>query len=510
MTQHAHHVHSTTTVALRTVVEDPALAIDVIGETLPAGALDRPVRWAHVSELRNPGPYLLGRELLLTAGVHLPEQPGDIDDYVRALLDAGITALGFGVTPPMHVELPPVLRRACARHRLPLVVVPPDTPFLAITRAVAVAVQEAEQRQRRAVADAREALTAAAGRGAESLVRELARRLAGWVVLIGQDDTAITGYRAPQPMPPEVRSLLHRLREGRGHRAATAELRDGTVVVAQPVYPMATASELLVVGRAGRFGDADRTILSVGAALCGLVGRPGPDARALGAATTALVLGDRESGAVLEDLLGPGDYRLLAGVPREGAARPSALAHDWLRSGLGTPLLRADTDHFTAVVTAVPEDALRDELRDRGWLTAVSSPRTAAGLVTARAEVDMLVQRARVLDRSVVAEDGMSGGDGGLGMNAVVPPEAAATVARRVLAPLVELDQHRDAALCATLRAWLARHGNWDRTAQALGIHRNSVRHRIRQVERALGVDLGDAQTRMELWFALWWFSADQ
>jgi DNA-binding PucR family transcriptional regulator len=36
-------------------------------------------------------------------------------------------------------------------------------------------------------------------------------------------------------------------------------------------------------------------------------------------------------------------------------------------------------------------------------------------------------------------------------------------------------------------------------------VHRNSVRHRIGQVERALGVDLADPDTRMELWFALRW-----
>jgi DNA-binding PucR family transcriptional regulator len=39
----------------------------------------------------------------------------------------------------------------------------------------------------------------------------------------------------------------------------------------------------------------------------------------------------------------------------------------------------------------------------------------------------------------------------------------------------------------------------------ALGVHRNSVRHRVGQVERVLGVDLADAETRMELWFALRW-----
>ncbi|WP_255570042.1 helix-turn-helix domain-containing protein [Amycolatopsis sp. FDAARGOS 1241] len=39
-------------------------------------------------------------------------------------------------------------------------------------------------------------------------------------------------------------------------------------------------------------------------------------------------------------------------------------------------------------------------------------------------------------------------------------------------------------------------------------MHRNSVRHRIGQAERALAVDLADPETRMRLWFALRWSTA--
>src|SRR4051794_16390804 len=77
------------TVPLRTVAGNPELALDVVPETLRPGALDRPVRWAHVSELANPAPYLVGAELVLTAGVNLPK---DADRYVRRLRDAGVTA----------------------------------------------------------------------------------------------------------------------------------------------------------------------------------------------------------------------------------------------------------------------------------------------------------------------------------------------------------------------------------------------------------------------------------
>ncbi|MEE2046457.1 helix-turn-helix domain-containing protein, partial [Nocardiopsis tropica] len=74
--------------------------------------------------------------------------------------------------------------------------------------------------------------------------------------------------------------------------------------------------------------------------------------------------------------------------------------------------------------------------------------------------------------------------------------------ARGVLGPLAE-DTAPAGLLRATLRAWLTRHGNWDRAAADLGAHRNSVRYRIGRIERDLGVDLADAEQRMRLWFAL-------
>ncbi len=57
--------------------------------------------------------------------------------------------------------------------------------------------------------------------------------------------------------------------------------------------------------------------------------------------------------------------------------------------------------------------------------------------------------------------------------------------------------------LTRTLRTWLSLHGSWDRTAVALGVHRNTVRQRIARCAALLEADLDDADVRMELWFAL-------
>ena len=496
MTQNVDPLSTEVNVPLRAVVGNRELALEVVHETLRPGALEEPVRWAHVSELRDPAPYLLGAELILTAGVNLASSQREVEEYVRGLRRAGVTALGFGLTPSVHETLPESLRRACALHGLPLLVVPPRTPFLAINRAVSVALTEASQREQRRITAAREAMTRAAGGGLGELTSSLASRLRGWVALVGAGDVLAAGHDAPSPLPAPVLELLATVRSGSGIRSATTEVSDGYVVV-QPVYPQATASHLVVAGRARRFDGADRAILAVGAALLGLVGRAGSDAAELGAAATGLLLDRASPAGVARSLLGGDVCVLVAGAPYRRGPGEVAQRPDWLRARLDTPLVEVSAGpRFLAITGAGPGLARLENLRAHGWLAVSGSPVPAGRLPDAVAEADLLLDRARVLGRPVVA------GTGTLDFDALL---AASGFAAKVLEPLYALDRAGERELVVTLRTWLAHHGGWEATAAELGVHRNSVRHRIGQVERALDVDLADPETRMRLWFALRW-----
>jgi len=81
-----------------------------LGLKLAAGekaASDREIRWVHISELRDPTPWLSGGELLLTTGIQL-DTADTQRDFVRLLASSGAAGLGFG-TGFDHSRLPRAL-----------------------------------------------------------------------------------------------------------------------------------------------------------------------------------------------------------------------------------------------------------------------------------------------------------------------------------------------------------------------------------------------------------------
>ncbi|MFH9004667.1 PucR family transcriptional regulator [Streptomyces afghaniensis] len=171
------------------------------------------VHWVHTSEMADPYPYLLGGELLLTAGVHIPEAAGSgtyFDDYVSRIVAAGGAALGFGVA-PVHDTVPRALVAACERYGLPLLEVPEQTTFSGVARAVWQLMAQARLSELRRVTEAQQSLASAASRPdpVPSVLRQLAQRLGGWAVLYGPEGAEIA--RAGREPGAEVGSALAEL-----------------------------------------------------------------------------------------------------------------------------------------------------------------------------------------------------------------------------------------------------------------------------------------------------------
>ncbi len=75
--------------------------------------------------------------------------------------------------------------------------------------------------------------------------------------------------------------------------------------------------------------------------------------------------------------------------------------------------------------------------------------------------------------------------------------------AGRVLGPLSAYDKARGTPLLKTLEVYLQRHGNLRQSARELHIHLNTLHYRLRRISEVTGMDLKDADVRLDLLLAL-------
>jgi DNA-binding PucR family transcriptional regulator len=72
-----------------------------------------------------------------------------------------------------------------------------------------------------------------------------------------------------------------------------------------------------------------------------------------------------------------------------------------------------------------------------------------------------------------------------------------------LLEPLARYDREHHGDLVRTLDVYLRHGGNATRTANALFLHRNSLRYRLARIRALTGLDLDDADDRLALQVAL-------
>jgi hypothetical protein len=483
--------------------------------------------------MADPYPYLLGGELLLTAGVHIPEAAGSgtyFDDYVSRIVAAGGAALGFGLV-PVHDTVPRALVAACDTYGLPLLEVPPQTTFSGVARAVWQLMAQARLAELRRVTEAQQSLAAAAARPdpVPAVLRQLAQRVGGWAVLYGPDggELARAGRvvegavgRAPagqapttQPLvvqppagqpaaaqtpttqpeaarPPTAQALAELaavVRPGKGRGPVPASASDTVGGVHLAAYALGAGQGFVLGVGAPRRDPGDHTIASVAAVLLSLL--TGEHQSGSGAARSAalvrLLLGAAPE--AVAPLLGGERWVVVHARPAGDGPAPDAVAASALGAALGSALVDTGGD---VVRVLVPGD--REPTAQAGWTCGVSAPVGPHEWAAADTQAARALARARAT-RTPLVRHGERHAFADL-----VPPSDAEAHARALLAPIAATP-----ALTETLRTWLSLHGSWDRTAVALAVHRNTVRQRIARCAALLEADLDDPDVRMELWFAL-------
>lgn len=143
---------------------------------------------------------------------------------------------------------------------------------------------------------------------------------------------------------------------------------------------------------------------------------------------------------------------------------------------------------------------LRPPAQEPGYVAGVVGPTTLDAMPAAFSTASRLLDVARQFGTSGAYELG----DLSLKVAVATDAELGQLLDARHLAPLRELGDF-GAQLRETLEAWLAADGRVAETALALGLHQNSVRHRLERYADLTGADLERLETRFEIWWALLW-----
>ncbi|MEV6316452.1 PucR family transcriptional regulator [Streptomyces sp. NPDC051776] len=535
---------------LASLVQHSALRLGVrAGE----GRLETEVRWAHPSELDDPVPYMDGGELLLTTAMKLDAEDADaMRRYVTRLAGAGVVGLGFAVG-VNYERIPQALVDAAHEQDFPLLEVPRRTPFIAISKAVSAAIAADQYRAVTAGFDAQRELTRAAlgTDGPAALLARLAAHVDGWAALYDATGTVVAA--APDWAARRAARLASdaaRLRERPAPATAVAGGTDEGEdrVELQSLGTGRRARGVLAVGTGAPLGTAERYAVHSAIALLTLTterSRSLHEAeQRLGAAVLRMLLAGEpdHARAVTGELYGgllDAPFRMLV-----AETAPSAAAADGGTAGSGG---RPEPDPLGALADAVEAAAARGGeavlVVPDGARLVVLAPDGGTALAACFAHAEGLEEQ-----RGPAGAHGESAADHGpepvIGLSAPAGPIAAAgaysqaeqalSVARRRGRVIVEHEQvaagsvlplladdavrafadgmlralhDHDATgrgdLVASLRAWLSRHGQWDAAAADLGVHRHTLRYRMRRVEEILGRSLDDPDVRMELWLAL-------
>jgi purine catabolism regulator len=503
------------------------LALPGLGLTVVAGeaGLDRPIRWAHTSELQDPTPWLSGGELLLTTGMGLTGSAALQRAYVRRLTAAGLAGLGFGVGFGSD-EVPPAIRRAADAEGFPVIEVPYPVPFIAIAEAVSSALADDRLREARVSVEVHDRLAGlvARGGGPADVLDEAVAIAGGWAVVFDARGGVIARAAGRSAAVPDLADVWKTL-PALGDPAATAsDQGPDSARIALAVDAGGRREAWAVFGKAHRIEPRDRIVARHATTVLGLL----LASRRAVVETERRIAGDvliealagRLGGEELTrrlELVGfPEGHTVSVLVTDLGPLADEALEETaWMVDGaLGVRQVPARTAVVDGrIVTLVahdePEDLARLLLEEvRSWTArrGEAVARIGVGGTWAPAELRRSYLEA-TFGLQAAGPDAAIASPRDLGSYSVLlgaqPREALEGFVRSVLGPLIDRDSARQSELVASVRAFIESGGRWEPGAERLAIHRHTLRYRVRQAEDLLGRDLASAEDRMEIWLAL-------
>ncbi|MFE2282791.1 helix-turn-helix domain-containing protein [Streptomyces sp. NPDC059443] len=487
------------------------LQSDNLGLTLLWGEehlLGQEVSGVTATDLEDPGRFLGPGELVLSGLVWWrpgATAAGRTDRFVAALASAGARALLAGEE--THGGVPDELVAACRAHRMPLVAVPAQTSFRAVTEAVYLRQWgDLSRRPTRLFAlpeNVRGELSRLleGGAGPAELLDRACAHL-GRVPCYLLTASGRTVARTPSaPAIPAPRASVAAL--SRGGVTLRIEAESSPYDAWQLHVPDADAApprvlhEIAEVFAQYRDGETRRGAArrAAGRELLALVASESAEPDVLGAALAAA------------GLPAQGPYRVVAATDADALAE--ALEHLdgvlWAAGEAGA-VLHEPAEPDADAVPAGGQGPVADRLRALWPLLRAcggpeADPRLGVGARADSAEgLRASLSQARfalTAADAAVPVRGVEQLDTLAELLSGVPPEVRGVFGTRTLGAL------GDGMLRETLEVFLANNCSWTRTAEALHLHVNTVHYRMERVEALTGRDLSRLDHKLDLYAAL-------
>lgn len=503
-------------ITVKMLTEMPELNLNCVAGH---SGLDRAIRWVHVSEIPDPTPWLQGGEFLITTGLNLHEDAA-MEEYVQRLAAVRVAGLGFG-TGMTHAEVPKALREAAEARQLPVVEVPLDTPYVAISETVSrrLAAEEYQSIQR-AFEVQRRLTSAALENGTPGVLALLAKTIEGWCVVTNAAGRPLSAV--PPLASQRVAQFEADLQRNRkqGLNASVSVSQGEESVLVQPLGARGRVRRLLLLGKTGSFTAFDRMVVSGAVTLLSL------DAEQESTTTESqrllreqlaqrILNGDATAQERAQGLarlgLGSGPLRVArAEMPARPGQALGSLVEDYFHPyDIGCVTI-VTTNGPTVTATIVVDDveaatsarfrALVEENRSHRLRVGLGNAVSPNDVQLSHRQAQLALEAARRRDAELSAFDELSLDELVLGL---APADALATITDTFVGKLERLDEDGRGQYVETLTVFLRTHGRWEHAAAQLGIHRHTLHNRIARIERELSVSLESAQVRAGLWFAL-------
>ncbi|MFZ3598933.1 PucR family transcriptional regulator [Streptomyces sp. BH104] len=478
------------------------------------------IRGVYTTDLPDPGRYLDGGELVLTSTTWYHE-PRDADVFVAALSGAGVAALVAGTADVGTVPAP--LADACIRHGLTLLTIDDDVSFAALTETVLAALGGGHRRAPSVNLHRGLVASMAAGEGAEGLIDVFARATGVWCAVLSATGAPRAGG-VPMVSERQLARAHHDALGAGGFPAVRAVSGRGELTLFPVESPAARRPPAAYLASFGDYRDWAPGVADAAWEVCALLALDGAaaqerrrvEARFLREAVDLLAAGREEAAAARLTSLGldlgaplsavyvrttgsPYGAELAATVLEDVAERLPGSSVPIPAEGGAYLMLVPEGDHDTSGAAERLAPLLAD------GHAAIGTGEPATGTTGLRRSLD----EARNALRVAALETGTvrTAGTGSLSsyqlLLAAVPDDVRRFYRDRLIGVVESYDAAHGSELVATLSAFLDASGSWQRCAEQLHIHVNTLRYRLQRVEQLTGHSLATLRDRIDFCLAL-------